>query len=186
MAGAHPQAYRLNAGILTLPNCGDHVLVSDVTCEAVTRVFGELPPQKYGIERTFVDVSDLATVQAATRPDTKLVHAETIANSTASSTAKVADIGALAAIAHASGDLLSTDTTFRPPPMFRGLEQGADLAVHALSKYIDRHGDRLGRSGGSGRRHQGSAGRHDGAGGRLIRPVHRARRRAANGCRCQP
>ena len=130
----------LHAIFFTFLKSGDHVVVSDVTYEAVARLFGELLPQKYGIEATFVDISDLAAVQAAMRPNTRLVHAETIANPTT----KVADIAALAAIAHAHGTLLSIDATFTPPPMFRGLEHGADFVAHALTKFINGHGDAMG------------------------------------------
>ncbi|MGJ7505957.1 trans-sulfuration enzyme family protein [Variovorax sp. GT1P44] len=130
----------LHAIFFTFLKSGDHVVVSDVTYEAVARLFGELLPQRYGIEATFVDISDLAAVRAAMRPGTKLVHAETIANPTT----KVADVAALAAIAHAGGAMLSIDATFTPPPMFRGLEHGADLVAHALTKYINGHGDAMG------------------------------------------
>jgi methionine-gamma-lyase len=130
----------LHAIFFTFLKSGDHVVVSDVTYEAVARLFGELLPQRYGIEATFVDISDLAAVQAAMRPNTKLVHAETIANPTT----KVADVQALAAIAHAGDAMLSIDATFTPPPMFRGLELGADLVAHALTKYINGHGDAMG------------------------------------------
>lgn len=130
----------LHAIFFTFLKTGDHVVVSDVTYEAVARLFSELLPQRYGIEATFVDISDLAAVQAAMRPNTKLVHAETIANPTT----KVADVRALAAIAHAGDAMLSIDATFTPPPMFRGLEQGADLVAHALTKYINGHGDAMG------------------------------------------
>ncbi|MGP3916550.1 trans-sulfuration enzyme family protein [Nonomuraea sp. 10N515B] len=119
---------------------GDHVVVSDVTYEAVWRLFSELLPQKYGIQATFVDVGDLDAVRRAVRPNTKLVHTETIANPTT----KVADIAALADIAHAAGALLSVDSTFTPPPLYRPLRDGADLVVHSLTKYINGHGDAMG------------------------------------------
>lgn len=119
---------------------GDHVVVSDVTYEAVWRLFDELLPQKYGIEATFVDIGDLDAVRRAVRPNTKLVHAETIANPTT----KVADIAALADIAHAAGALLSVDSTFTPPPFYRPLRDGADLVMHSLTKYINGHGDAMG------------------------------------------
>jgi methionine-gamma-lyase len=102
----------LHAIFFTFLKIGDHVVVSDVTYEAVARLFSELLPQRYGIEVTFVDISDLAAVSAAMRPNTRLVHAETIANPTT----KVTDVGALAAIAHARGAMLSIDATFTPPP----------------------------------------------------------------------
>ncbi|MFI7708935.1 trans-sulfuration enzyme family protein [Nonomuraea sp. NPDC049480] len=119
---------------------GDHVVVSDVTYEAVWRLFSKLLPEKYGIQATFVDVGDLDAVRRAVRPNTKLVHAETIANPTT----KVADIAALADIAHAAGALLSVDSTFTPPPFYRPLQDGADLVVHSLTKYINGHGDAMG------------------------------------------
>ncbi|KAE8759838.1 MULTISPECIES: trans-sulfuration enzyme family protein [Paraburkholderia] len=130
----------LHAIFFTFLKSGDHVVVSDVTYEAVWRLFSELLPQRYGIEATFVDISDLAAVRDAVRPSTKLIHAETIANPTT----KVADVAALAKLAHDAGAMLSIDATFTPPPMFRGLEHDADFVVHALTKYINGHGDAMG------------------------------------------
>ncbi|VVE11012.1 trans-sulfuration enzyme family protein [Pandoraea soli] len=130
----------LYAIFFTFLKSGDHVIVSDVTYEAVWRHFSELLPTRYGIEATFVDISDLDAVRAAVRPTTKFIHAETIANPTT----KVANVRALADIAHESGAMLSIDATFSPPPMFRGLEHGADFVVHSLTKYINGHGDSMG------------------------------------------
>jgi cystathionine beta-lyase/cystathionine gamma-synthase len=130
----------LHAVFFTHLKSGDHVVVSDVTYEAVWRLFSELLPQRYGIEATFVDVSDLDAVRRAVLPNTKLVHAEVIANPTT----KVADITALAEIAQSSGALLSVDSTFTPPPFYRPLQDGADLVVHSLTKYINGHGDAMG------------------------------------------
>jgi cystathionine beta-lyase/cystathionine gamma-synthase len=130
----------LHSIFFTFLRSGDHVVVSDVTYEAVWRLCRELLPERYGIEATFVDISDLAAVCEAVRPNTKLIHAETIANPTT----KVADVKAIAKIAHDAGAMLSIDATFTPPPMFRGLEHDADLVVHALTKYINGHGDAMG------------------------------------------
>lgn len=130
----------LHGAFFTVLKTGDHVIVSDVTYEAVWRLFSELFPERYGIEATFVDVADHDAVRAAIRPTTKMIHVETIANPTT----KVADIGALAAVAHDAGLLLSVDATFTPPPFFRTLEHGADLAVHSLTKYVNGHGDAMG------------------------------------------
>lgn len=130
----------LHAVFFTLLRSGDHVVVSDVTYEAVWRLFSELLPERYGIEATFVDVSDLEAVRAAIRPNTRIVHAETIANPTT----KVADVAALAAVAHEAGILLTVDATFTPPPFYRALADGADLVVHSLTKYINGHGDAMG------------------------------------------
>jgi cystathionine beta-lyase/cystathionine gamma-synthase len=130
----------LHAVFFTHLKSGDHVVVSDVTYEAVHRLFTELLPRRYGIEATFVDPADLDAVRRAVRPTTKLVHAEVIANPTT----KVADIAALAEIAHGAGALLSVDSTFTPPPFYRPLRDGADLVVHSLTKYINGHGDAMG------------------------------------------
>lgn len=119
---------------------GDHAVIADVTYEATWRLFQEILPEKYGIEATFIDASDLGAVEAAIRPNTRLVHVEVIGNPTT----KVVDIAGVARIAHAHGALLSVDSTFTPPPLFRPLEHGADFVVHSLTKYINGHGDAMG------------------------------------------
>ncbi|ORI13894.1 cystathionine gamma-lyase [Rhodococcus sp. 1163] len=130
----------LHAVFFTFLSSGDHVVVGDVTYEATFRLFSELLPQKYGIEATFVDSSDAAAVAAAVRENTVLVHVEAIANPTT----KVTDIAAIARVAHDADVLLSVDSTFTPPPMYRPLADGADLVVHSLTKYINGHGDAMG------------------------------------------
>lgn len=130
----------LHATFFTFLRTGDHAIVPDVSYEATWRLFSELLPQRYGIEATFVDMSDPDAVAAAVRPNTKLIHTEAIANPTT----KVSDIAALAEVAHRNGALLSVDSTFTPPPMLRPLELGADLVIHSLTKYINGHGDAMG------------------------------------------
>lgn len=130
----------LHGTFFTLLRPGDHVVVSDVTYEAVWRLFDELLPERMGVEATFVDASDPSAVAAAMRENTKLVHVEVIANPTT----RVADIAALAQIAHDGGALLSVDSTFTPPPLYRPLADGADLVIHSLTKYINGHGDAMG------------------------------------------
>lgn len=130
----------LHAVFFTHLRSGDHVVVADVTYEAVFRLFRELLPAKYGIEATFVDTSDLDAVRAAVRPDTRLVHLEAIANPTT----RVTDIAAVSQLAHAVGAIVSVDSTFTPPPLYRPLPDGADLVVHSLTKYINGHGDAMG------------------------------------------
>ncbi len=130
----------LHGIFFTLLESGDHVVLSDVTYEAIWRLFNELLPEKYGISATFVDITNPDEVRAAMRSETKLIHTEVIANPTT----EVADIAALAEIAHANGALLCVDSTFSPPPMFRPLDHGADLVAHSLTKYINGHGDAMG------------------------------------------
>jgi cystathionine beta-lyase/cystathionine gamma-synthase len=130
----------LHAVFFTLLKSGDHVVIADQTYEATFRIFTELFPEKYGITATFVDTSDLDAVRAAIRPETVLIHTETVANPTT----RVADIQSLAEIAHSAGVLLTVDSTFTPPPLAKPLEQGADLVIHSLTKYINGHGDAMG------------------------------------------
>ena len=130
----------LHAVFFTFLKTGDHVVVADVVYEATYRLFSELLPEKYGITATFVDTTDLDAVRAALRPSTRLVHAETPANPTT----RIADIEALAEIAHGHGALLSVDSTFASPLLLRPLDFGADLVIHSLTKYINGHGDAMG------------------------------------------
>jgi methionine-gamma-lyase len=130
----------LHAAFFTLLNPGDHAIVSNVTYMRVWGLFDSLLPAKLGIEVDFVDITDLAAVQAAVRPNTRLVHTEVIANPDL----RVADIAALAEIAHTAGARLTVDSTFTPPPLFRPLDHGADLTLHSLTKYFNGHGDAMG------------------------------------------
>ncbi|MCD8375596.1 MAG: aminotransferase class I/II-fold pyridoxal phosphate-dependent enzyme [Oscillospiraceae bacterium] len=119
---------------------GDHVVFSSVTYIAVYRLLNELFNGKFGVETTLVDTSDPANVEAALRPNTRLIHIETPGNPTLS----VSDIRAIADIAHRHGALLSVDNTFASPYNQRPLELGADFSVESLTKYINGHGDAMG------------------------------------------
>lgn len=130
----------LHATFFTLLRSGDHVVVSDVIYEAVYRLFAELLGDRYGIEATFVDAADPDAVRAAIRDTTRIVHVEPIANPTT----RVADIARLAQVAHDAGALLTVDGTFTPPPLYRPLDDGADLVIHSLTKYVNGHGDAMG------------------------------------------
>ncbi|MFJ6194926.1 trans-sulfuration enzyme family protein [Micromonospora sp. NPDC092111] len=130
----------LHAAFLTLLNPGDHAVVSDVAYARVWGLFHSLLPKKLGIEVDFVDITDLDAVRAAVRTNTRLIHTEAIANPDL----RVAEIAALAQLAHAGGALLTVDSTFTPPPMLRPLDLGADLVIHSLTKYINGHGDAMG------------------------------------------
>jgi cystathionine beta-lyase/cystathionine gamma-synthase len=130
----------LHAAFFTLLNPGDHVIVSNVVYMRPWGLFDSLLPTKLGIEVDFVDITDLAMVRAAVRPNTRLIHTEGIANPDL----RVADIHSLAEIAHLGNAVLTVDSTFTPPPMLRPLDLGADLVVHSLTKYINGHGDAMG------------------------------------------
>ena len=130
----------LHAAFVTLLNPGDHVIVSNVVYMAVRGLFDSLLPTKLGVEVDFVDITDLDAVSAAIRPTTRLIHTEVIANPDL----RVADITALAGIAHGAGARLSVDSTFTPPPLLRPLDLGADVVIHSLTKFFNGHGDAMG------------------------------------------
>jgi cystathionine beta-lyase/cystathionine gamma-synthase len=130
----------LHAAFLTVLDPGDHAVVSNVVYMRVAGLFDALLPAKLGIQVDVVDITDLAAVRAAVRPTTRLVHTEVIANPDL----RVADVAALAEIAHGAGALLTVDSTFTPPPLLRPLDLGADLVIHSLTKYYNGHGDAMG------------------------------------------
>jgi cystathionine beta-lyase/cystathionine gamma-synthase len=130
----------LHAAFFTILNPGDHAIISNVVYMRVAGLFDNLFPAKLGIEVDFVDITDLEAVRTAVRPTTRLVHTEVIANPDL----RVADIPALAQIAHDAGALLTIDSTFTPPPLMRPLDHGADLVMHSLTKYYNGHGDAMG------------------------------------------
>lgn len=121
-------------------NQGDHVIFSSVTYIAVYRLLNELLNNKFGVETTIVDTTDPANVEAAIRPNTKLIHIETPGNPTL----MISDIAAIADIAHRHGALLSVDNTFASPFNQRPIELGADFVVESMTKYINGHGDSMG------------------------------------------
>ncbi|PHK95302.1 cystathionine gamma-synthase [Pseudoroseomonas rhizosphaerae] len=118
---------------------GSHLLLGDV-CYAGVAEFAQETLARYGVSVSTVDMSDPGAVAAAMRPETRLLHVETPANPIL----KLADITALAGIAHAGGAELSVDSTLATPVATRPLELGADWVVHSLTKYACGHGDALG------------------------------------------
>ncbi len=115
---------------------GDHVVVGDELF-VITRVLLEDDFPRRGIGVTPVDMTDLAAVQAAITPETKVLFFETATNPRL----RVADIDALAALAHRHGLIVVADNTFLAPALLRPLEHGADLVVHAATKWLSGHGD---------------------------------------------
>jgi methionine-gamma-lyase len=130
----------LHAMFFTLLDHGDHAVVSDVVYLRSLGLFDSLLPAKLGIQATLVDITDLDAVRAAIRPTTRLIHTELIANPDL----RVADLAALAQLAHDAGAILTVDSTFTPPPLARPLDLGADVVVHSLTKFINGHGDAMG------------------------------------------
>ncbi len=118
---------------------GDHVIVSDIAYAATAEFTNDVLP-RFGIAVTKVNLSDLAAVQAALRPETRLIYAETPCNPLL----RLTDLAAVARIAHEAGAKLAVDSTFATPLATRPLALGADFVIHSLSKYLCGHGDAIG------------------------------------------
>jgi cystathionine gamma-synthase len=95
---------------------------------------------RWGLEHTPVDLGDLSAVRSAVRPSTRIVWCETPTNPLLN----IADIAALASLAHEAGALLVVDNTFASPYLQRPLTLGADVVVHSTTKYLGGHSDVVG------------------------------------------
>jgi cystathionine gamma-lyase len=126
------------AVLLTLKS-GDHVLVGDDVYGGTFRIFERVLAQ-FGIEASFVDLTDPARVHLALRPTTRMVWIETPSNPML----KVLDIAAIAEAARARDVPLAVDNTFATPMLQRPLELGATLVVHSTTKYLNGHSDVVG------------------------------------------
>jgi cystathionine gamma-synthase len=123
---------------LTSP--GDHVVVPDDAYGGTFRLF-EKVEKRWGLENTPVAISDLDAVRAAIRPGaTRMVWVETPTNPLLN----IADIEALASVAHQAGALLVVDNTFASPYLQQPLVLGADVVVHSTTKYVGGHSDVVG------------------------------------------
>lgn len=127
------------AVVFTFLSSGDHMVASEVCYAGSVELFGQHLP-RLGIPVSLVDTSDVGQVRAALRPETRLIYVETPANPIL----RIADVAALAELAHEAGALLVVDSTFAGPTLQRPLALGADYVVHSLTKYLNGHGDALG------------------------------------------
>ncbi len=118
---------------------GDHVIMPDDVYFGTGRLVREVLGQ-WGLQFSVVDMTDLAAVRSAMRPNTRLVWVETPSNPLL----KITDITAVAELAHAAGALLAVDNTWPSPIGQRPFEHGADVVMHATTKYLGGHSDLLG------------------------------------------
>ena len=124
---------------MSLLEAGDHVVCSSAVFGSTVTLFGTVL-KRFGIETTFVPPTDAAAWRAALRPSTKLLFLETPSNPLI----EIADIAAVAAVAHDAGALLAVDNCFCTPALQRPLALGADLVIHSATKYLDGQGRVLG------------------------------------------
>ncbi len=126
----------ISSTFLALCGAGSHVVapreVYGGTWTLLTRQLS-----RFGVETTFVDMTDLDAVSAALRPETALLWGEVLANPTMT----VADLPGLSQLARAAGVPFAVDATFASPAVCRPLEHGVDLVVHSATKYLGGHSD---------------------------------------------
>jgi cystathionine beta-lyase/cystathionine gamma-synthase len=125
--------------VATLLRAGDHVIVTDNTYGGTFRLFDKVLT-KFGLSFTYVDSSRPELIEAAMRPETKLLFVETPTNPVL----RLTDIARAAEIAHAHNARLLVDNTFASPCVQRPIEFGTDLVVHSTTKYLNGHSDSVG------------------------------------------
>ncbi len=126
--------------ILELLDAGDHVIASSDLYGGSFRLFDKVRRKSAGLEFAFVDLADVAAVEAAITPKTRLIWVETPTNPML----RLADLEALAALAKKRGVMIAADNTFASPWCQRPLEFGFDLVMHSTTKYLNGHSDVVG------------------------------------------
>ena len=128
----------IHAVIMSLTGAGDHIVCSQAVFGTTVSVLGLF--ERYDVSTTYVKIDDLAAWEAAIRPETRFLFVESPANPST----EIADIRALARLAHDRGILLVVDNTFCTPALQQPLKLGADIVVHSATKYLDGQGRVMG------------------------------------------
>ena len=129
----------LTYSILALAHAGDHVVAASTIYGGTFNLLKETLP-RYGITTTFVDIENLAEVEAAIQDNTKLVLIESLGNPLIN----IPDFDALAELVHAHKIPLISDNTFATPYLINVFSHGVDIAVHSATKFIGGHGTSIG------------------------------------------
>lgn len=124
---------------LKLVKAGDHVILGDNTYGGTYRLFNKIL-SSYGVEFDLADSSNLADLESAFRPNTRLVFVETPTNPVMT----VTDLAAVSGLAHSRGCKVVCDNTFMSPYFQRPIEHGVDIVVHSTTKYLNGHSDSVG------------------------------------------
>jgi cystathionine gamma-synthase len=115
---------------------GDHVLGGDQLYGRSLRLMAETLP-RMGLATSLADPTDAAAMEAALRPETKIILIEVVSNPTL----RVADVEGIVRMAKARGILVAVDNTFTTPRAFRPFEHGADIVIHSVTKLLAGHSD---------------------------------------------
>lgn len=121
----------ISAALIQCCAPGDHIVAGNTLYGGTFALLQQFFPARTGVSTTFVDIRDLAAVERAFTPKTRVLYVETLANPTL----VVADIPKLAAIAHRHGARLIVDNTFTPLVMAPA-RHGADVVVHSMTKFL--------------------------------------------------
>ena len=122
--------------LLSMLGSGDHLLADHTLYGESITLFNKMFPN-YGIEVSMVDFTDLGAIEAAIRPNTKVLYSETISNPMIT----VVDIEAVAALAHRHQARIVVDNTFTTSVAMKPLELGADVSINSLTKFANGHSD---------------------------------------------
>ncbi len=128
------------ATLLELLDAGSHIIAMNDLYGGSYRLFENVRKRTAGHSVSFVDLSDVAALEAAIRPDTRLLWVETPTNPLL----KLVDLSAVAKVARARGILCVCDNTFATPYLQRPLEHGFDVVMHSTTKYLNGHSDAIG------------------------------------------
>ena len=132
-------AAAITYALQNIAQAGDHIVAADnLYGGSYNLITHTLATQ--GITNTIVNVNDLAALEAAIQPNTKVIYAETFGNPNSD----VLDLEGVAAVAHKHGIPFIVDNTFGTPYLIRPLEHGADIVVHSATKFLGGHGTALG------------------------------------------
>lgn len=127
------------AAVMSLMKTGEHIVASRSVFGATIQLFDNIL-QRFGVDTTFVEPTQLDHWTSAIRPNTRLLFVETPSNPLT----EVVDIRALSDVAHEAGALLAVDNCFCTPALQRPIEHGADVVIHSATKYLDGQGRVLG------------------------------------------
>jgi cystathionine beta-lyase/cystathionine gamma-synthase len=125
--------------VFRLLKSGDHVVAGENMYGGSYRLFSRVL-EKFGLEFTYVDTSNVDNVRSALKANTKLVFLETPTNPMMT----VTDLAACADVAHQHGALVVVDNTFCSPWLQKPIELGADIVVHSTTKFLNGHSDSVG------------------------------------------
>lgn len=122
--------------VMRLLSAGDHIIMAEDMYGGTYRL-AEKIFTRFGLSFSYVDMQDMKNIEAAIRPNTRMVYTETPTNPMMT----ITDLAAVSAVAKAHNLMMAVDNTFATPYLQRPLEHGADIVIHSATKYLGGHSD---------------------------------------------